>query len=105
MRAVLSKSDRTLHWRHTGNFCGMHRAETSIIPLGWRDGYPDDIDFVLLDRRLDEGFIRTRLRRVIDQPDLSKFYRRTKRQIQSKGLAAWQRMASQASVLSMATPG
>lgn len=98
---------RNLSFRQTITLCTMHRAETSIIPLGLRDGYPTTIDFERVDRRLERGWIATRLKHVAAKPHLSKFYRRAAREIGTMGLSAWKDVAHQSndSVLSFAQPG
>lgn len=85
----------------------MHRAETNIIPLGRRDGFPGEIDFEAADRRLERGWIATRLKKVAANPELSKFYRRAKTEINKMGLAAWKDVAHQSNdkELSYAQPG
>lgn len=85
----------------------MHRAETTVIPLGERDGFPTSIDFDNLDQRLEAGFIHDRLRRVIAKPHISKFFLRAQKEIEAMGLAKWKALANQGSesTLSIATPG
>lgn len=92
-------------WSKTSEHCGLHRAETSIIPLGWREKYPREIDFAKLDTRLEAGFVHTRLRHIVTKPDDSKFFRRAERCICIKGVRAWQTAAVQQEALSFATPG
>lgn len=98
-------STRSLSLRQTLNFCTMHRAETSIIPLGQREGYPAEINFEHVDRRLEQGWILSRLKRVAAKPHLSKFYRRSAREISVMGLSAWKDQAHQSEVLASAQPG
>lgn len=88
-------------------FCTMHRAETRTLPLGWRNGYPKEIDFDRVDVRLEEGFIRDRIRKVVNRPSLSRFFRDAVKDIDRVGLTKWQSITSQSSdtVLSTATPG
>ncbi|BEI82469.1 hypothetical protein CcaverHIS002_0303370 [Cutaneotrichosporon cavernicola] len=96
-----------LSFRQTVTLCTMHRAETTIIPLGLRDGFPKDIDFEDVDRRLESGWIAVRLKKVAANPKLSKFYRRAKKEINQMGIAAWKDVAHQSNdtVLSHAQPG
>lgn len=96
-----------LDWQKTITFCAMHRAETSVIPLGLHAGYPPSLDFDDLDRRLEGAFVRSRLRRVVLKPHLSKFFRRAAREIESMGIAAWRDLSNQSSdkVLSVSYPG
>lgn len=98
---------RNLSFRQTVTLCTMHRAETSIIPLGLREGYPSEINFDELDQRLEHGWIATRLKRVAGKPHLSKFYRRAVREVRSMGLSAWKDVGHQAneSVQAFAQPG
>jgi hypothetical protein len=86
-------------------FCGFHKAETTAIPLGLRDNYRDDIDFVDLHHRLETGFIRLRLRHVVGKPGDSTLFRRTQRDIQAKGISGWQEANVQAEAARLATPG
>jgi hypothetical protein len=85
----------------------MHRAETSIIPLGQRDGYPDAIDFEEVDQRLERSWIAARLKKVTAKPELSKFFRKARKDINSKGLAGWMNITHQSNdaVLNHTLPG
>ncbi|KLT46045.1 hypothetical protein CC85DRAFT_282184 [Cutaneotrichosporon oleaginosum] len=97
----------SLSFRQTMALCTMHRAETNIIPLGIRDGFPQEIDFEDVDRRLERGWIAARLKKVAAKPEISKFYRRAKKEINQMGLAAWKDVAHQSNdkVLAYAQPG
>lgn len=101
------KLKRGAHKTQGITFCTMHRAETHTLPLGWRQGYPKELDFATVDSRLEEDFIRDRISRVVHRPTCSKFFRRAERRIEQLGLTRWQSLTAQSSdeVLSTATPG
>lgn len=101
------KLKRGAHRTQGITFCTMHRAETKTLPLGWRAGYPKELDFENIDGRLEEGFIRDRIARVANSPTTSKFFRRAQRNVDLIGLTRWQSLTAQSSdeVLSTATPG
>lgn len=101
------KLKRGAHKTQGITFCTMHRAETKTLPLGWRAGYPKELDFANIDSRLEEGFVRDRIARVANCPKNSKFFRRARKDIDLIGLTRWQSLTAQSSdeVLSTATPG
>lgn len=101
------KLKRGAHRTQGITFCTMHRAETRTLPLGWRQGYPKELDFAGIDGRLEESFIRDRIARVVRNPRYSTFFRRAEQNIEALGLTRWQSLTAQSSdeVLSTATPG
>ena len=104
---VLRVQGSQLSWRRTIAYCTLHRAETQAIPLGRREGYPHTIDFEHLYERLESGFVRARLRRIVAKPTLSKFFRRAQREIDSMGEVQWKaaRQMTNETALSIAIPG
>lgn len=95
------------NWRQTISYCTLHKAETHIIPLGQREGFPPTIDFLKVDKRLESGFVAERLRLVAAKPHLSIFFRRAQRDIEAMGLMRWKALDNQATdeTLSATTPG
>ncbi|OCF34648.1 hypothetical protein I316_03690 [Kwoniella heveanensis BCC8398] len=82
-------SARNLPWQQHIDFCNLHRAETSLIPLGIRDGYPETIDFLHLEERLEKGWIRLRLDEIVRNPQRSKVFRRVQREVEEVGKNRW----------------
>ncbi|WVW79927.1 hypothetical protein I302_101898 [Kwoniella bestiolae CBS 10118] len=80
---------RELSWQRHIEFCGLHHAETSVIPLGIRAGYPESIDFANLNKRLEDGEIRYRLDEIVLNPSTSEVFRRVIREIEEVGKDVW----------------
>ncbi|OCF58123.1 hypothetical protein L486_04153 [Kwoniella mangroviensis CBS 10435] len=80
---------RELSWQRHIEFCALHHAETSIIPLGIRAGYPESIDFTNLDKRLESGWIRERLDEITQKPLSSQAFRTVIKQIDEVGKDTW----------------
>ncbi|WVQ94476.1 hypothetical protein IAU59_001555 [Kwoniella sp. CBS 9459] len=82
-------SARNLSWQQHIDFCSLHRAETSLIPLGIRDGYPEHIDFLHLEERLEQGWIRKRLDEIVQNPQSSDVFRRVQKEVEEHGKMRW----------------
>ncbi|WWC99098.1 hypothetical protein V866_005993 [Kwoniella sp. B9012] len=80
---------RELSWQRHIEFCALHHAEISIIPLGLRAGYPESIDFTNLDKRLESGWIRERLDEITQKPLTSQAFRTVIKQIDEIGKDTW----------------
>ncbi|WVR04008.1 hypothetical protein IAU60_001007 [Kwoniella sp. DSM 27419] len=78
-------SARSLPWQQSNDFCSLHRAETGLIPLAIRYGYPDRIDFLGLNQRLERGWIRSRLDEIVAQPETSSVFVGIKNEIRTMG--------------------
>ena len=103
-----SMSDgRALPWQRTIEFCSLHEAETTIIPLGIRIGYPRDIDFSILEERLEERWIREELEEIMNNPERSTFFTKTIKDIRKKGKLQWGGVNHQCEtrVMDMSMPG
>jgi hypothetical protein len=48
-------------------FCALHKAETKVIPQGLKCGWPQEIDFKAMARRVRR--LEAKLRAVIEDPD------------------------------------
>lgn len=86
---------RALSWQKAIEFCSLHHAETTIIPLGIRAGFPVDIDFGNLDRRLETGWIRNELDKIVRQPEESAVFREVKKEVEEVGRMKWSSLAHQ----------
>lgn len=97
----------TLDWRKTIQYCALHKAETTIIPLGLRQGYPDDIDFAKLQDRVEEGWIRKELEEIMFDPDSSAWFNKVVKDIAKMGKGKWRGMTNQNEkrVMDMSMPG
>ncbi|ODO09284.1 hypothetical protein I350_02884 [Cryptococcus amylolentus CBS 6273] len=80
---------RDLHWQQAIEFCTLHRAEATIIPLGIQAGYPETIDFKNLDRRLEEGWVWAEIEKIVKDPSRSEMFLEVKREIESVGKMRW----------------
>ncbi|WVF66867.1 hypothetical protein IAT40_001610 [Kwoniella sp. CBS 6097] len=85
----INPSARSLSWQRHIDFCSLHRAETSLIPLGIRDGYPENIDFLHLEERLEQGWIRERLDEILRDPQSSNVFKRVHEEIEKIGKIRW----------------
>ncbi|KAK4685605.1 hypothetical protein P7C73_g4547, partial [Tremellales sp. Uapishka_1] len=92
---------RSLPWTQTITFCEMHDAETSIIPLGIRAGFPLEVDFLQLYKRLEAGWMRKDLGRIMRHPTKSRFYIKARNDILRVGKTAWGSVSHQSSDSSM----
>lgn len=92
-------------WQQTTSYCSQHRAETRTIPLGLTAGFPSTIDFNVLDRRLEEGFVRARLHRIVRRPSSSKFFLSAERDIAAHGITRWMDAAQQTVLAEKVTTG
>ncbi|WRT65504.1 uncharacterized protein IL334_002447 [Kwoniella shivajii] len=86
---------RSLNWQRHIDFCALHQAETSVIPLGIRDGYPKSIDFAILDQRLERGWRRDRLDELVLRPETSHVFNRVVKEINQIGKSKWAGMTYQ----------
>ncbi|WVN90465.1 uncharacterized protein L203_105701 [Cryptococcus depauperatus CBS 7841] len=80
---------RSLPWQQAIDFCTLHRAETTIIPLGIRAGYPQKIDFRNLYKRLEQKWIKQELNRIIKNPMVSRVFSAIKNEISKIGKLRW----------------
>ena len=80
---------RQLSWQQTQAFCEVHEGETSVIPLGLRDGFGDSIDFLRIPERLVVGWIGKELATIADQPLRSSIFQEVQRVIGDVGKSRW----------------
>ncbi|WWD16715.1 hypothetical protein CI109_101146 [Kwoniella shandongensis] len=80
---------RQLSWQQTINFCTLHQAEATIIPLGVRDGYPQNIDFMNLHDRLRRDWVGKELEGIIEEPTRSRLFKEVKDEVESVGRMRW----------------
>ena len=101
------KLGRALNWKQTADYCSLHGAETSIIPLGIRDGYPASIDFGSLVARLNDEWLFTYMAKLWDTPAGTPSYREVMAEIRAIGKTQWAAPGYQTSmnVLNWTTPG
>ncbi len=97
LRAIHVPEGDDLHWKHSTEFCSLHEAETTVIPLGIRDGYPETIDFPALQERLIHGWIGEELDGVVKDPRRSPLFGLTVRDITIMGKTRWVSMSHQSS--------
>ncbi|KZV83711.1 hypothetical protein EXIGLDRAFT_777308 [Exidia glandulosa HHB12029] len=55
--------------------CVRHRFETKTMPKAVAKGWPTDIDFDALPSRVQSTHVMSRLRRILEQPTTSHFFR------------------------------
>ena len=98
---------RRLKWKQTYDFCEVHVGETSVIPLGVRDGFEVPIDFLRIPERLSLGWIGEDLATLADQPARSPIFRSVKQAIGEMGARKWRSAENQASsaTMSLRMPG
>ncbi|WVQ73840.1 hypothetical protein IAR50_003421 [Cryptococcus sp. DSM 104548] len=98
---------RALSWQQAIEFCTLHRAEATIIPLGIHAGYPETIDFRGLDRRLEEGWAWSELEKIVKDPSKSKIFREVKKEVEGVGKMRWSSIKNQSKVerLAAVKPG
>ncbi|WWC68837.1 uncharacterized protein I206_102772 [Kwoniella pini CBS 10737] len=82
-------SARKLGWQQHIDFCQLHHAETAIIPLGIRSGYPEIIEFGVLEQKLETGWIRDELDEIVRHPEKSAVFRDVQTQIEQIGKITW----------------
>ncbi len=96
-----------LDWKLYTEFCALHEAETSVIPLGERDGFPTEINFAILPERLLRRWIGEKLDAIAKNPSLSSLFNETVGEIARMGKTRWSAMGNQAAskVLNRTMPG
>ncbi|KAK8861379.1 hypothetical protein IAR55_002198 [Kwoniella newhampshirensis] len=80
---------RQLAWQQYIDFCSLHHAESTIIPLGIKSGYPERIHFVNLEDRLEKGWVRQELYKMIENPQRSRLFREVKEEVKRVGRMRW----------------
>ncbi|ORX36311.1 hypothetical protein BD324DRAFT_651551 [Kockovaella imperatae] len=93
---------RKLSWERSVEYCGRHEAETTVIPLGKRAGYPNRIDFDQTRRILERPELRSRLEAVSQDPLTSTFFTDILRTVKATGRNKWQQNEA---VLAASLPG
>ncbi|WWC87666.1 uncharacterized protein L201_002557 [Kwoniella dendrophila CBS 6074] len=83
---------RQLSWQKHIEFCALHNAETSVIPLGIKAGYPESIAFLDLDHRLESGWIEDRLNEIVANPHTSEIFVTINNEIREMGKSKWSSM-------------
>ena len=108
MRALYVPGGFDPDWKQTSEYCSLHVAEASTIPLGWRAGYPENIDFLQIYKRLDSsGWLVTDLAAIGRNPKLSPLFVHAAEEIKRMGKMRWSAPSYQASerVLNNIMPG
>lgn len=97
----------TASFHHTMELCSLHQAETTIIPLGWRAGFPKDVDFLNIPARIERDPIRIKLDSILCKPDDSLFFRTAKTAIELYGKRRWRSLdfPNNAETVSKSMPG
>ena len=80
---------RQLSWKQTQAFCEVHEGETSVIPLGLRDGFDVSVDFLKIPERLVVGWIGEELAIIADQPVRSSIFQQVQQIIGDVGKSRW----------------
>jgi hypothetical protein len=83
---------REIDWERASEFCFLHEAEISVIPLGLRRGWPEDIEFMELEWRLEEEWIRNELLAIARDPTTSEWFEECIQEIEEMGKLAWRSM-------------
>lgn len=96
-----------LPWQTTVEFCAIHEAETTIIPLGIRAGYPETISFAQVPDRLEFSWLREELQGIMHKPERSAFFNKVVRDIGKKGKSGWADIGNQGAkqVVDYSMPG
>jgi len=99
--------DERLSWQRTIGYCKQHKAETTIIPLGLRAGYPTDIAFMTLQDRIEERWLREEIEDIMVDPDTAPLFDSIVGTIRKMGKGKWNSMAHQTTkhVLRRTMPG
>lgn len=95
------------NWKLTAEYCSLHEAEATIIPLGIRDGYPEDIDFRAIEKRLLTGWKVDPLHALVTQPKSSSFFNDAINDIQRIGKIRWNGLDKQSEekIINSTMPG
>ena len=88
---------RQLSWKQTQAFREIHEGETSVIPLGLRDGFDVSIDFLKIPERLVVGWIGEELATIADQPLRSSMFQEVQRVIGDVGKSRWKSLERETS--------
>jgi hypothetical protein len=81
---------RKLDWQKSIDFCTMHDAEAKIIPRGIKAGYPEEIDFAAIGRRLEKEWVREALSNMAMYPHrFSPLFKEVEKDIERLGKLAW----------------
>lgn len=83
--------------------CAQHRNETKIIPEGRREGWPNEINFDALPRRLNA--IRPHLAAVLTHPTVSSFYQDAANAFETSGGVSQSSVAGQYATFDKYHPG
>lgn len=96
-----------ISWTRTVEFCSLHLAETTLIPLGYRQGYPREIDFLAIPERLEDDWIRCEMEEIMQDPNQSSFFRNALKDIEKRGKWKWSGIENQArkEVIDASMPG
>lgn len=76
---------RQLPWAQHAAYCTRHELERTVLPQGLEAGYPDEIDWAEIPRRLTTPWISRELASVIRQPSSSSGMRDVMRMIKERG--------------------
>ena len=91
-----------MDWEYFDPFCRQHEAETTVIPLGIRAGFPKTITFSELRPTLEQPWIRSRLEKFCTNPSSSTFYNDTLEAMRKLGHSQWQKSEK---ILAASFPG
>ena len=103
----LQRLDQEIPWTRTVEFCALHTAETTVIPLGYRAGYPKEIKFGDIPDRLESDWIRSEMEEIMIDPEVSPYFRKILSDIEKRGKYKWSGMGNQAreEVINPSMPG
>ena len=79
-------SGKYLTWKQTEEYCRIHEAEISVIPLGVRKGFDININFHKIHERLVLGWIEKELSLLAERPEQSPFFKNAIASIEEMGL-------------------
>ena len=81
--------------------------ETTTIPLGQRAGYPANVEFLSLEDRLEEEWLRAEIEDIMVDPDRTSLFDTIVEDIRRMGKGRWGSIGNQSekSVLLRAMPG
>ena len=107
LRAIHVPAGHELGWKCYTEFCSLHDAESTVIPRGVRDGFPESIDFLGLERRVSRAWIGTELHAVAMCPYQSPLFNETVKMVSRAGKSRWNSIGYQSSevIVNSTMPG
>ena len=74
-------------WTRTIEFCERHHAESHVFPLGLHSGYPSEMNFTGLRKRIK--MMKPEIKRMLKTPKNSAFFVLVNRDLEKHGRRKW----------------